>query len=81
MFNRIHGLSIQNVNYSICVNILVNVQSPESKSWYIRNGARYITEIVSMNEHEVRIRPGEELLPKTSGSILIVALQDLKFYA
>ena len=41
----------------------------------IRNGARYITEIVSMNEHEVCIRPiREEPLPAKLPVHLIVAL-------
>lgn len=46
----------------------------------IRNGARYITEIVSMNEHEVRIRPiREEPLPAKLPVHLIVALPRPKF--
>ncbi|HAS97615.1 MAG TPA: 16S rRNA (uracil(1498)-N(3))-methyltransferase, partial [Acinetobacter nosocomialis] len=41
----------------------------------IRNGVRYITEIVSMNEHEVRIRPiREEAVPAKLPAHLIVAL-------
>uniref|UniRef100_UPI0019536C13 hypothetical protein n=1 Tax=Stenotrophomonas maltophilia TaxID=40324 RepID=UPI0019536C13 len=41
----------------------------------IRNGARFFTDFVSMNEHEVRIRPiCEELLPAKLPVHLIVAL-------
>lgn len=41
----------------------------------IRNGARYITEIVSMNEHEVCIRPiRDEAVPAKLPVHLIVAL-------
>lgn len=41
----------------------------------IRNGVRYITEIVSINEHEVRIRPiREEAVPTKLPVHLILAL-------
>ncbi len=41
----------------------------------IRDGARYITEIVTMNEHEVRVRPiREEPLPAKIPVHLILAL-------
>ncbi len=51
-------ISIQNVNYSICVNILI---SREPKSWYSQRRPLYHWNCF---EHEVRIRPiREEAVP------------------